>query len=135
MTGGVAVLGDARTRDDPAVSAALRAHGGEAARWFAPCDADDLQRAVMGGEIATVIARGEVLWPVIWEGRVRVDLWPATVRLIVPGQDGDTDAAARALARTWQAWHVRQRRRRAVAGLILSALALGAALVIGLQPR
>lgn len=133
MTGGVAVLGDAQTRDDPAVSAALRRCGGAAVQWFAPRAADDLQRAVMGGEIATVIARSDVLWPAVWEGRVHLAAWPATVRLIVPGQDGD--AAIRSLAQTWQRWQARQQRRRAVAGLILSVLALGAALVVGLLPR
>lgn len=135
MSGGVAVLSDVKTGDDPTVNAALRTLGGAADKWFAPRDADDLQRAVMGGEFTTVIARSDVLWPAVWEGRVRMDLWPPTVRLIVPGPDGDADAAARALARTWQTWYVRQRRRRAVAGLILSVLALGAALVVGLLPR
>jgi hypothetical protein len=111
----------------------LRAHGVTDAAWYAPSDVDDLDRAVRAGEV------GRVVFPtlpdflaVLWDEALTVDAWQAPGVAIEFAEPESRVAAAHvsAILARWGHWRRRRRRQRAVAGLILSVLAVAAAWVL-----
>ncbi|MGD8450925.1 MAG: hypothetical protein PVJ57_03830 [Phycisphaerae bacterium] len=106
---------------------------GAAVRWCAPRDVDEVDRAAREKSASRVIfTQTDVLLGGLWSGTLAVDEWPAgAVRVEVLHPAGAVPAAFVAdLVADWGRHRRAQRRRQAVAGVILSAVALAAAFVL-----
>lgn len=121
---------DPRTSD---VEARIANHPREAVKWYAPRDADDVDRLVQTGQIDEVIVPDLALLLVAeWDNEIDAAAWyraGITLTLIEPPP---TDALSQSAhhSRTWRAWRRRQRRLRYVGGTILSLIAIAAAFVL-----
>lgn len=106
--------------------------------WFAPRDLDDVAAGVADGRItAVVFPRLDDLLAALWGGRLPLDRWRrAGVRIeLAVAPSVDLPALLEPLGSSWHAHARRQRRRRIVAGLVLSAVALLAAWILLLLAR
>lgn len=132
-----AILGDERA------DAALRSHAdlsnAASVAWFRLRDADELAEAVREGAIDAVLVRGiDELVCGMLDGLIDLQEWRRCgVRIRIAGHDVDSaeEPLLAAISATAARWHATQRRRRAVAGCILSVIALAAAAAIALLPR
>lgn len=125
----VAFIGDAPSAATADVQALLGA-AGRRARWFAPHDADDVERAILNGAIRRVVfADLPAFLETLWSGRVALDRWQAggvQIEFVRPPPGAAGDQAA-LIGAAWQSLRHRRRRRQIAAGLALSAAALAAA--------
>ena len=126
--------------DSPAVAVVSDRHGAEAglieqrlaregrsARWCLPRDLDLVDGDVRDGRVSVVIfGQCADLLAGIWNGQVSFAAWrDSDVRVEFvesPGQD--TAALLVTVARAWTRYSRVQRRRRLIAGVILSLLAV-----------
>jgi len=137
--GDVVVICDSHGAAAETVRGYLTARGIGEAAWVGPHDADDVERAIVAGRVRRVIWPDVAAWlAALWGGQIVAShRWPGGLTVEFADVAGPLDASVvRAIATAWDAWHARHRRRRAVAGLILSAVALAAAFaVLTLAPR
>lgn len=131
--GDVVVICDSHGAAAETVRGYLAARGIGGAAWVGPHDADDVERAIVAGRVRRVIWPDLAAWlTALWGGQIVASRWSqAGVTLEFAEMAGPLDTSfVRALATAWDAWHARHHRRRAVAGLILSVVALAAAFVV-----
>lgn len=115
----------------------LAADGLDAAKWLAPRDVDDVDEAVRKGEIRRVVFTDlGALLDAMWDEEIQFGEWLSAgveVSFVDTPTEGpiapDTSIAA-AVFESWRSWRGYQRRRRVVAGLILSVVALLAGLLL-----
>lgn len=132
----VAIVG--RQEDAAATSVDELLPPDAAVRWYAPRDLDDVDRAARDGSVSRVVfAQPDVLLTALWSGELAIEEWPAdTARVDVLHSAGTVPAAFIAdLAASWARHRRVQRRRQAIAGVILSAVALAAAFVLNVVLR
>ena len=131
----VAVVCDRRGRNTTIMEAFLQARSLAQARWYAPPDLDDVDRAVRRGDVRRVVF-GDLngLLEGIWNGELEFEQWSAVGTQLEfvepPGQTAP--AHVRTVFASWQRWSRRRRRRQLVAGVVLSVVALAAAFVLNL---
>lgn len=118
-------------RESDAGAAALGALaaklGASEIRWLAPRDVDELDRVAASDKLVVLFPTQADFLSALWEGRVSAETWSrVSVRFASPAAVPDAELA-RATIDAWRAWSIRQRRRRVVAGTILSLIALAAA--------
>ena len=137
-----AIAGRAGGGDADRLRAALARRGvdAKAARWFATTDFDELQEAVTSGEVTAVLfADVATMMEGMFDDRLRLHEWAArgvrielldtpSVGASLVIAEGAVDARTLlAIEAAWRAWFVSRRRRRAIAGAVLSVLAILAA--------
>jgi hypothetical protein len=134
----VAVVCERGGDDAAQVERHLQAMGLPDAKWYAPRDIADLDQAVRAGQV------GRVVFPTaadflnaLWSGSLSVAAWRTRGAQvgIAASAEGWTAAHLAKLVECWDQAQQRQRRARAVAGLLLSALAIAAAFVSLLLAR
>lgn len=118
---------------EPAFAALLASPEGSAARHFRPRDLNEVAVAVEAGTIKRVIfARLDDLLEGCWDEVVPLDQWTtAGVQVAfadLPDLDGQLITTR--IYPTWAAWNRTRRRRKWIAGTILSALAIAAAFLL-----
>lgn len=130
----VAVVSDPLGADAPEMKAYLQAQGIAGAGWYAPRDLNDLDEAVCKGRVRRVVfPHWADLLIAIWNEEIAYETWLAAAGVQVdfgvsPGPA--PQAYAQALSQSWADWRRLQRRRQAVAGVLLSAIALVTAFVL-----
>lgn len=129
----VAVVCNRQSGAAAGVDAHLQAHGITDAVWYAPSEVDDVDRVVRAGQVARVVfpALSDFL-AVLWDEVLTVEAWQAPGMAIEFAEPDNVVPAAQvsAILERWRQWQLRRHRQRAVAGLILSALAVAAAWVL-----
>ncbi len=124
----VIVVCDADGPDAEALRDYLQAHGLTDARWVAPRDIDEAEAALRSDDTATVLMPGlETLLTALWSDRLDVTVWRAAHTRITIVTQPDAARCLPQLLDSWHTWRQSRRRARAVAGLILSLLAIAAA--------
>jgi len=116
----------------------LEANGIADARRYALRDIDDVERAIRAGHVKRVVlARLPGFLRAVWERRIDPDAWRnAEVELTFVEETESVNAAtAYNLADSWLVWDAYRRRRRTIAGIILSTIATGAAFLALLASR
>jgi hypothetical protein len=129
---GIAVVGK-RTGDGAAALAAfVEARGLSGATWYPPRDVDELDAAVRAGTVQTVVfAHLADMLRAGWDDRLTPQAWRAAgVAVLFADAAEPAPADPLSLLDAWSAWRKRQRRRQAVAGVILSVAALAAAFLV-----
>lgn len=111
--------------------AALDRAGRPVEAWLAPRDADELERIVQGGgDVEVVFSTFDDYLTTLWSGRVPLPVWhKLRIRCVLP----ETPLAQLPTGQVLDAWAAFTRaaaRRRRMAALVLSALAMGAAALI-----
>ena len=130
LTEGVAVVCDRQDHAAALVEAYLRTHGGTDAEWYAPCDADEVDKAVRAGDVRRVVFPTlSAFLAALWDEVLTVEMWqaPGVGIEFADSECAVAPAQVAAILACWQHGRHRRRRQRAMAGLILSALALAAA--------
>lgn len=90
---------------------------------------DDLDAAVREGQVQRVrFERTADLYHGIWEGDVDLAAWLSRGTKIDFESGGSNDL--REIYESWRRWDVARRRRRALAGAVLSAITLAACYVL-----
>jgi hypothetical protein len=130
---GVAVLCDPQGRAAPLVDAYLRASGVTGATWYAPPDVDDMEHAVRAGKVQRIVfPETTAFLAPLWDEVLTPETWQTLgVRVeFARSDDALTPAQLAGVVTSWQRWRRRRHRQRAIAGLILSAVAIAAAWVL-----
>lgn len=126
------LVSDRDPRHDPALQTSIRAAEIAESRLVDPRDLDDVDRIAAAGEVERVVfVRADDLLAGCWDAQIRVDEWPAEIRIDVldlPSIDARTFADV--VGRSWRRWNQARRRRNAIAGVILSAIAVLAAFAL-----
>jgi hypothetical protein len=121
-------------RDGPAAEALrgyLQAHGLTDARWLGPRDIDEAEAVLRCDDAARVVMPGlDTLVVALWSDRVDVAVWRAAHARVTFLADSAAVEFLPLLLDSWHAWRQRRRRARAVAGFILSLLAIAAAFAV-----
>jgi hypothetical protein len=127
----VAAIVDERGEDLTEIESFAAARGWTIARRFGPNDLDDLDRAIRRSKISRVVARDPtLLTEAVWNNEVDPTDWSDWgVELHFVEELPDSLPAF--VARRWKQWDNRRRRRRTIAGLVLSGIALAAAFILG----
>jgi hypothetical protein len=116
---------------DAAVQRWLASHGPAEVRWFAPRDVDEVERALVATPGATVLfGSADELLDAAWDGRLHPDAWRHVPFAFADDASPLAPDAARAVLERWTAWRRRAQRRRNVAGLVLSLIAVASAFVV-----
>ena len=126
----VVIVCDENGPDADAMRAFLRGESLDAVRWYGADSVDDVDRGVRSGGIGRVVLpRQSVLLEAIWGGEVDFQAWSeAEVQIdVIESSTSDIGQGLALVAASWQRWRRGQRRRQALAGLVLSALAVGIA--------
>ena len=114
-----------------AMQAHLQAEGLADARWFTPNDVDDVDEAVRDGRVDRVVFSDLAdLLDAIWDEEIQFDRWQSAgvaVSFVTPPVP---DTTASAVYESWRAWQRRHKRRRAIAGAVLTVVALAAACLL-----
>jgi hypothetical protein len=123
---------ESRNGEEPVLREYLRARGLEGARIYAPEQFDDVVAAIRNGSIrAVVFADATELGDCLWRDNIDPAAWLLPdVRVEFARPPGNADAVSRAIAGSWSRWNRARRRCQALAGLIVSAIALAAAWLI-----
>ena len=130
---GVAVVCNRSDESAAAVETYLHATGSGPARWFAPRDVDEVDAALRSGAVRRIIfPRLANFLEALWNEPLTLDVWlaPDTRVELAETAGPDDPARLRALVAAWQQTSRRQRRARAIAGFVLSVVALAAAFVL-----
>jgi len=131
-TGDLVVVCD-RSDDDALKMREYLCSCGMEARWYALRDLDEVDREVREGRVQrAMFSRWRDLLESIWNGEVNYDRWlSAGVGVEFIESPGESAAACLALvSRCWNDYARTRRRRNAIAGAILSLIALLAAFVV-----
>jgi len=126
----VAVVCDESGDDAKAVRAFLSIEALDEVRWFGRGGVDDVDRGVRsGGIVRVVFPRQAVLLEAMWSGEVDFEAWRrAGVRIdVVESSSAISEGQLVTIAASWKRWRCGQRRRQAVAGVVLSAVAVACA--------
>jgi len=119
-----------------AMQAHLQSEGLADARWYRPPDVDDIDEAVRAGRVGHVVFSDLTgLLDAIWDEDIQFDRWLSAgvaVSFADSAGAGSDTATAAAVYESWGKWQRRQKRRRLVAGAILSAIVLVAGFVLTL---
>jgi len=131
--GSVAVVCDVGSAAAAAMQAFLRAEAIEDALWYAPREVDEVDRAVQAGTVGRVIfpRPADLLTP-LWNHELALDDWWARgvqVDFVEPPEPAPV-ALLQTVAHHWSEWRRHHRRRQALAGVLLSAVALAAAFLL-----
>lgn len=125
-----AVVCDAGSAAAEQVRVYAEAQGLSEAHWYARRDIDDVDRAIRAGSLTVVVfPDAAALLHATWSGRIDVPGWVrahADIRLAQPAVVPGTELL-HLIGPAWCEWRRRQRHRQAIAGLILSLVALAAA--------
>ena len=101
--------------------------------WFAPRDVNDVERGMVAGEIQQVVfpSPGE-FFELLWQGEMNLACWRrSSVRIEFANPGGAPDSAwAAAVLAQWERQVRRTFRQRAIAGVILSAVAIATAAIV-----
>lgn len=130
---GMALVCSGDPAQEPAFAALRQSDAGAGARLFRARDLNDVDDAVLAGELNRVIfARLDDLLAGCWDEVIRVDRWiavGATIEILeLPDVSGE--AVARLVFASWSRWNQAKRRRQVVAGVILSVIAILAAFLL-----
>ncbi|MFN0138432.1 MAG: hypothetical protein ACKVS9_20195 [Phycisphaerae bacterium] len=127
----VAFVSSDDPRREPALVSIISQLGGEP-RLFRVRDLNDVQREIDSAAIRRVVfARVEDAVEGSWDEQIRLDAWVAAGVTIEIADPPLRDAAALVrIMRHWQLWNARRKRRQAIAGAVLSVIAIGAALFL-----
>jgi hypothetical protein len=128
----VAVVSDRHSAEAAAIEQRLAGEG-RSVRWCQPCDLDLVEGDVRDGRVNLVVfGQCADLLAGIWSGQVSFPAWrDSGVRVEFVESPGE-DAAALlvTVADAWTRYSRVQRRRRLIAGVILSLLAVVAVFVL-----
>ncbi len=126
----VAVVCEPGSPDAAAIQTDLQAASVADVAWFAPRDADDLDEQVRAGRVQRVIfARADDFLTALWDRQIDAAAWTEGRVTISFANNPDaptdlTPAAAKAVAVAWRRWTSVNRRRRIVAGIVLTLIAI-----------
>ena len=128
------VVCDPNPEDQAVVRAFLVGRKLEAARWYAEGQVDDLAREVEAGRIDRVVFLDpQTALEGVWNEQTDLLGWISKygVRIdcAVDSESAETGRLQTVVA-TWQVWRGRRKRQNAVAGILLSLIAVGAAFVL-----
>jgi hypothetical protein len=129
----VAVVGDRQSPHAARVQAYLQANGVSDATWYAPRNVDDVEQALRAGEVQRVVfPQTADFLELLWDELLTPEVWQTPgLRVEFAGPDGALlPEQIAGILETWGTWRRRRRRQRAVAGLLLSALAIAAAWIL-----
>jgi hypothetical protein len=130
---GVAVVCDRHSEHAALVEEYLREQGVADAEWYLPRDVDEVDQALRAGQVRHVIFPTlDDFLAALWDEPLTLENWLApSVSIELARPSGPTDAArAAALIASWRSYRERRRRAQAVAGVLLSAVAVAAAFVV-----
>lgn len=100
------------------------------AEWYSIRDLDEVDRAVREGRLQQVVFDSlDQLLAGLWNGEIDAHAWLSAgvqIEFTAPATL-DPPSLSRVLLANWQAGARRQRRRRVVAGVVLSLIAMAAA--------
>ncbi len=120
--------------DGPAAAAVhdyLRANGLTAARWVTPRDIDEAEADLRrDSTVYVVVPRLEDLLIPLWSDRLDTSTWRAATNRITIIAAPEAAGSLPQLFDSWHIWRQRQRRSRAIAGLVLSLLAVAVAFML-----
>ncbi len=108
----------------------MQAHAVRDATWYSPRDVSNLEQAVRAGAVQRVMfLQTADFLGLLWDEVLTPEVWQAPAVSVVSAGSGDALTAAQItdILAAWQTWRHRRRRQRAIAGLILSAVAIAAA--------
>ena len=126
----IAVVCDRNGDAASAVQAYLQSPNIADAAWFGPRDLDDLDRAVRDGRVRRVIfPRLADMLEGLWNEEIDAAAWLAA-GVQIDLADCPAGACPPTLLKSWQRWRTARRGRRAIAGLVLSVIALAAAFTL-----
>jgi len=126
-----AILGNPDQRDSDRVRSFLKSHGIADSHWYAPADRDDLDRAVRRQKVSRVVCiSSSDLFEGVWNDEIVLHEWFERGVELEFVLDKGAAATCSEIYRSWRAFHERTRRRRAVAGAMLSVVAIVAAFVL-----
>lgn len=111
----------------------LRARGVTDAGWYAPRDVDEVEDGLRAGQYRRVVFAGLAdFLALLWQDALVVECWQGAGVVIEFAQPADGGAAGQVatILETWVQVRARQRRAQAVAGLVLSGVAIGVAFVL-----
>lgn len=116
-----------------AMSDFLRSHDMTKVEWFAPRDVDEVDQAVCAGRVRQVVFPNmSGLFDAIWDEDIRFDRWLSAGVDVLFVDLPPANATATAVFTSWRTWSQRYRRRRTIAGAVLSIIALVAGFVLSL---
>lgn len=133
QSGQVAVVCERGGEDAARMERYMQTVGLADATWYAPRDLDDVDQSVRAGHV------GRVIFPTLagflnalWSGSLSAAAWRAcgTQVELAAGDESWTAAQLASLLECWDQSQQRQRRSRAVAGLLLSVLVIAAAFIL-----
>ncbi len=130
VAGGTAIVCEPSAVGDARLQGWLAQRGLVDSHCFAPRDVNDLERAIDAGRIATIIfPTAADFLSLLWSEEIDLACWRrAGLRIEFASERGPADHAwAAEILGRWEAHLTRLRRRRTIAGLILSAIAIAAA--------
>ena len=126
----VAVICDPRSPEASAVQVYLGKRGVKDPAWYDPRDADEVEQAIRAGQVRRVVFPQTVdFLRLLWDEVLTPEVWQAPgLHVEFAGEDAAFSPAQIAgILAAWETWRHRRRQRRAIAGLILSAVAIAAA--------
>lgn len=129
----MAVVCDRHGDDAAAVAAFLQARDAATARWYAPRNLDEVDKAVRAGGVRQVVfARLDDVLEGMWDEEIMLEHWLAAgVRIeLVESPEPTAHAQVQVVFESWHRWRRRHRRRQLVAGVTLSIVAMAAAFVL-----
>jgi len=135
---GVAVVCERGSTAVALVEDYLRARGVTDAGWHAPRDVDEVEDGLRAGQYRRVVFAGLAdFLALLWEDALAVGRWRGAGVAIEFAQPADAGAAGQVatILETWVQVRARRRRAQAVAGLVLSAVAVAAAFMLAALMR
>ncbi|MFQ5501958.1 MAG: hypothetical protein ACE5EQ_06605 [Phycisphaerae bacterium] len=135
-SGRCAVRGPENDPERAALMAYLDVNGQTETVHFLPKDDDDLNAELCAGHFDRVIFPSfETLLTAIWDGNARIDRWKTLGVQIEIADDNGTDMQHRLealplIADSLTYWRSKRRRRKIIASLILSTIALIATAIL-----
>jgi hypothetical protein len=129
----VALVCNPQSERAPQVEQYLRTHDLGAVTRYAFRDVDHLEQAVRAGTVQRIVFPETAdFLGLLWDDLLTPGTWQAPGLCIefARAEDALTPAQIADVLTAWEAWHRARRRRRAIAGLILSVLAIAAAWIL-----
>ena len=118
-----------------AMKSYLDTHNISVSTWFTPLGLDDLDEEVREGRIRHVVFTDLTgLLDGIWDGDINFDEWLTKgVGLdFVDSPAATPESTGKLVFESWHQWNQRRSRRQAVAGFLISAIALAAGFTLNL---